>query len=317
MDIEKRFELIKSNADEVLYEDKLRSDLSKKGKKPVVYCGYEPSGDIHIGHFVTILKLKDFEDAGFRVKILLADWHAWLNKKGDWKFIDSQAKKWEKAFKKIGLKNPEIVVGTSFQRNSDYIDDVFSLAATSTLNRGLRAMQGVARDIEHAKVTQIIYPLMQVADMKHLGVDAVVAGMEQRKIHMMAVESLKDIKYEVPAFVHTSLIPSLKGADEGKMSSSDKGSLISIADSSAEIKKKINEAFCPEGKKNPVLDIARILVFPVFEKLDISRPEKFGGNISYNSYSKLEKDFLAKKLHPLDLKKSIGEKLAEMFENIR
>ena len=178
-------------------------------------------------------------------------------------------------------------------------------------------MQSVARDIDHAKVSQIIYPFMQVADMKALNVDAVVSGTEQRKIHMIAVESLKDINYEVPSFVHTSLIPSLKGANAGKMSSSDKGSLISIKDSSEEIKKKISKAYCPEGKENPVLDITKILIFPVFEKLEISRPEKFGGDIIYNSYKDLEKDFLDKKLHPMDLKKVIGEKLSEMFEKIR
>jgi len=315
MNTKEKLELIKRNAAEVLYEDKIEESLKKK--QPVVYCGYEPSGDLHIGHYVTILKLKDFEDAGYKVKILLADWHAWLNKKGDWKFIGDQAKKWEKAFKKIGLKNPEIIVGTSFQRDADYIDDVFNLAAVSTLNRGLRAMQGVARDIDHAKITQIIYPLMQVVDMKALKVDAVVAGMEQRKIHMMAVESLKDIGYEKPAFVHTSLIPSLKGEGEGKMSSSDKGSLISVADSPEDIKKKISKAYCPEGESNPVLDIAKILVFPVFSELEIKRPEKFGGDISFDSYEKLEKDFLGKKLHPMDLKNIIGEKLVEMFEKIR
>lgn len=315
MDTKSKIELIKRNASEVLGEDKLVSALKKK--HPIVYCGYEPSGDIHIGHFVTILKLKDFEDAGFKVKILLADWHAWLNKKGTWKEIGEHVEKWEKAFKKIGLKNPEIVVGTGFQKNPDYVDDVFELAAGSTLNRGLRAMQGVARDVEHAKITQIIYPLMQVADMKYLEVDAVVAGMEQRKIHMIAVESLKDIHYPVPAFVHTSLIPSLKGENKGKMSSSDKESLISIKDSSIEIQKKISKAYCPEGQPNPVLDIARIIIFPVFGKLKIKRERKFGGDVNYSSYKKLEKDFLSKKLHPADLKKIIGEKLAEIFEKIR
>jgi len=315
MDAKKKLELIKRNVAEILGEEKLKDSLKKE--EPVVYCGYEPSGDIHIGHYVTILKLKDFEDAGFKVKILLADWHAWLNKKGDWDFINQQVKKWKKAFKKVGLKNPEIIVGTSFQKKSKYIEDVFNLAGNSTLNRGLRAMQGVARDIEHAKVTQIIYPFMQVADMKALKVDAVVAGMEQRKIHMIAIESLKDIDYEVPSFVHTSLIPSLKGANAGKMSSSDGGGLISVKDTGEEIKKKISKAYCPEGERNPVLDITKILVFPVFKSLKISRLEKFGGDVVYVSYKDLEKDFLERKLHPMDLKKIIGEKLVEMFDKIR
>jgi tyrosyl-tRNA synthetase len=316
MNTKERTELIKRNAEEIINQDKISKALKKK-KKPVVYCGYEASGDIHIGHYVTILKLKDFEDAGFKVKVLIADWHTWLNKKGNWGYIKEQVKKWEKAFKKIGLKNPEIIVGTSFQKKPEYIEDVFTLASNSTLNRGLRAMQGVARDIKHAKVTQIIYPFMQVVDMKALGVDAVVSGIEQRKIHMIAVESLKDISYEVPIFVHTCLIPSLKGEAAGKMSSSDEESLISVKDSSEEIKNKILKAYCPEAKKNPVLDIARILIFPEFKKLEISRPEKFGGKVSYDSYAKLEKDFLSKRLHPLDLKKAVSDRLAEMFNKIK
>jgi len=315
MNAKEKIELIKRNTAEILGEEKL--ELFFKKKQPIVYCGYEPSGDLHIGHYVTILKLKDFEDAGFKVKILLADWHAWLNKKGDWDTISKQVKKWEKAFKKIGLKNPEIIIGTSFQKKPEYFDDIFTLSANSTLSRGIRAMQGVARDIEHAKVTQIFYPFMQVADMKHLNVDAVVAGMEQRKIHMIAIESLKEINYPVPTFVHMPLIPSLKGANVGKMSSSDKSGLISVADSLDEIKKKISKAYCPEGEPNPILDIAKILIFPIYKELKISRPEKFGNDKTYDSYIDLEKDFLSKNLHPMDLKKIIGEKLSQMFEKIR
>ena len=313
MDIDKKIELIKRNAEEIIGEDRLKSVLKKK--TPVVYCGYEPSGDIHLGHLVTVMKLRDLESAGFKVKILLADWHAWLNKKGDWNFINEQVKKWKSTFKKIGLKNPEIVVGTSFQRNNSYIDDVFLLASNSTLNRGLRSMQGVMRNIDNAKVTQIIYPFMQVADMKALNVDAVVAGMEQRKIHMIAVENLKTIGYDVPVFIHTPLISSLSG--KGKMSSADKSNLISIKDSSDEIKKKIAKTHCPVGEMNPVLEITKILIFPFFETLEIVRDEKFGGNVLYKSYKDLEKDFLNKKLHPADLKKVVGEKLSEMFKKIK
>ena len=70
-------------------------------------------------------------------------------------------------------------------------------------------------------------------------------------------------------------------------------------------------------RRCPILDIAKILIFPVFEKLKISRPEKFGGNIVYDSYENLEKDFLDKKLHPMDLKNVVGEKLSEMFKKLR
>ena len=81
MNAKKRVELIKRNADEILGERELIKTLSKKNLK--VYCGYEPSGEIHLGHLVTMMKLLDFQKAGVTPIVLLANWHAFLNKKGD------------------------------------------------------------------------------------------------------------------------------------------------------------------------------------------------------------------------------------------
>ena len=79
-----KIELIKRNCAEIINEDKIEKFM----KKGVVYCGYEVSGEIHLGHLVTIIKLLDLQKAGIKVKILLADWHTWLNKKGDWDFVN-------------------------------------------------------------------------------------------------------------------------------------------------------------------------------------------------------------------------------------
>ena len=56
MDTEEKLELIKRNTEEIITEDDLRKVLKEK-KKPIVYCGYEPSGPMHLGHFVTITKI--------------------------------------------------------------------------------------------------------------------------------------------------------------------------------------------------------------------------------------------------------------------
>ena len=308
--------LIKRNTAEIINEQDIPKLLKKKS--PVVYCGYEPSGEIHLGHLVTITKLMDLAKAGFHVKILLADWHAYLNQKGDWNFIDNQVKIWKNGFIAAGLKDAEFVVGSSFQRKPEYVDDVFSIAVGTTINRALRSMQQVARDIENAKVSQVIYPFMQIVDIKHLNVDLAYGGIEQRKIHMLGVEMLPKIKYKVPVFVHTPLISSLKGTD-GKMSSSDVESFISIKDNQDNIKKKINKAHCLAGDKdnNPILQIARLIVFPRFEDFKINRPEKFGGNLVFNNYDELEIAFVKKEVHPLDVKNSLSEYLFEILEPIR
>ena len=81
MDNQEKLALIKRNTEEIVTEDELK-DILNTIDKPNVYTGYEPSGPVHIGHAVTVMKLKDMEKAGFHVKILLADVHALLNKKG-------------------------------------------------------------------------------------------------------------------------------------------------------------------------------------------------------------------------------------------
>jgi tyrosyl-tRNA synthetase len=318
MNINEKLKLIKRNIVEIINEDILQ-EMLKKGEQPVIYCGYETSGPIHLGHLVSLTKLLDLQKAGFKVKVLFADWHTYLNQKGDWDFINEEVGKWKKGILASGLDSVEFVLGSEMERNIDYIDDVFILATKNTLNRGLRSMQTVARDIENAKISQVIYPLMQIVDFKYLKVDGALGGIEQRKIHMLALESLKDINYKVPFMIHHELIPSLKGPDAGKMSSSDKSSMISIMDSGEDIKKKLNKAHCPEGQieDNPVLSIVKLVVFPRYEKFLVERPEKFGGNLEFENYLDLEKAFSERKLHPMDLKSTCFKYLNKICGEIR
>ncbi len=317
MNINEKKELIMRNSVEVLNKEEIDSVLKKSGLK--VYCGYEPSGEIHLGHLVTMMKILDFQKAGIDVIILLANWHAWLNKKGDWNFLEKQMKLWEAGMKAAGLNKAKFVKGTDFQRKEDYINDVMIMALETTVNRGIRSMQTVARDLENAKISQIVYPLMQIEDIKALDLDFVVAGLDQRKIHALGIELFSKIGLKKkPIFVHTGIIPSLKGPGS-KMSSSVPDSMISIRDSKLLIKEKVSKAYCPEGnaEENPILEICRLILFPKFGKIEIKRPKKFGGDLSYSSYYDMESDFTQKKVHPLDLKNAVGDYLEEIIAPIR
>ena len=315
MDFDEKLELIKRNVAEIVSEDDLISLLKKK-KNPVVYCGYEPSGDMHLGHFVTITKLMDLQKAGFKIKILLADVHAMLNRKGDSDKIKKEVESWKKMIKAIGLKT-EIVLGSKYQFEKNYQMHVMDLAQHTTINRGLRSMSEIARDIENATISQLWYPLMQIADIKYLNVDVALGGLEQRKVHMMGKDMSNILKHNFIA-IHTPLITSLKGPGS-KMSKSIIGSGISIIDSKEEIEKNIMAAYCPEKKTddNPILQIAKLIIFPRIKMLEIKRPEKFGGNISILNYHELERIYVQGKLHPVDLKKAIAVKLENIISPIR
>ncbi len=315
MDKEKRLELIKRNTAEIVTEPEL-IELLKEKKKPVAYCGYEPNGPLHLGHLVTITKLQDLEEAGCSVKILLADIHALLNRKGEEHEIEQEVKNWKKTIKALGIK-AEIVLGSSFQFKKEYQFEVMKLAQHTTINRGLRSMQEIARDIDNATISQLWYPLMQVADIKLMGVDIAVGGMEQRKVHMIGKDESATLKHSFLA-IHTPLIVSLKGPGK-KMSKSIPGSAIALTDSTEEIKKAVAEAYCPmkEINDNPILQIARFIIFPRINVLKIERPAKFGGNLSFSSYTELEDSYKEGKLHPADLKNAVAIELEKIIAPIR
>ncbi len=314
MDAKNKIELITRNTEEIVTLDELKDILKKK--KPTVYCGYEPSGPMHLGHFVTMLKLKDCADAGCRVKVLLADVHAMLNRKGDSKLISKEVDSWKKTIKAIN-SDFEIVLGSDFQFSKEYQFDVMTLSQETTVNRGMRSMQEVARDFDNATISQLWYPLMQVADIKHLDADIAVGGLEQRKVHMIGKETAVKMEHRFVA-IHTPLITSLKGPGK-KMSKSISGSGISVTDTYEVIKKTVNEAYCPEKNldDNPILQINKLIIFPVCKRVEIKRPQKFGGNKIYEIYEDMSTDYKSGKLHPLDLKNATIENLERIIKPIR
>ena len=306
------YERATRNTVEVVTEDDLRTLLAQPQKK--VYAGYEPSGEIHLGHLVTVNKLVDLQAAGFEVTVLLADLHAFLNRKGTMEKVRELADYNRRCFDGLGLKNVKYVLGSDLQLNRDYELLVLQLSQQITLNRATRSMDEVGRQMDHPTVSQMVYPIMQMADIAMLGVDVAVGGIDQRKIHMLAREHLINFGYKAPVCIHT---PILNGLDGKKMSSSQ-GNYISIADSEEEIRKKCQKAFCPpEIPENPVLQILQFHIFSRLSEVTLKRPEKFGGDRTFTSYPELELSYGKGEVHPLDLKKSCGESLVEILEPVR
>jgi tyrosyl-tRNA synthetase len=306
------YEQATRNTVEVVTEDDLRALLTQPHKK--VYAGYEPSGEIHLGHLVTVNKLVDLQNVGFEVIVLLADLHAFLNRKGTMEKVGELAEYNQRCFEGLGLKNVKYVLGSDLQLNRDYELLVLQLSQQITLNRATRSMDEVGRQMDHPTVSQMVYPLMQMADIAMLGVDAAVGGIDQRKIHMLAREHLINFGYKPPVCIHT---PILNGLDGKKMSSSQ-GNYISIADTAEDILKKCQKAFCPpEIAENPILQIFQHHIFPRLPEITIKRPEKFGGDRTFTTYQDLEASYGKGEVHPLDLKKSCGECLVEIFEPVR
>jgi tyrosyl-tRNA synthetase len=351
MDIEEKLRLIKRNTEEIMTEEDL-IEVLKNGKKLKHYIGFEISGKPHLGHgLVCMSKVKDFVDAGIEVSIFLADWHSWINDKlgGDMKIIQEVAVNYFKealiaAYKCVGgnPKDLKFVLGSEFYHNNDkYWETVIDVSKNITLGRIQRSITIMGRkEGESVDFAKMLYPPMQVADIFAQEINIAHAGLDQRKAQVIAREVALKLKTNTlknkngekikPIAVHGHLILGLQQPpiwpvpkeklqelwSQMKMSKSIPNSAIYMTDNEEEIRNKIKKAFCPEGEIdfNPLLDWAQYLVFIKDDSfLEIKRAEKFGGNKTYSSYEELKKDFAEKKLHPMDLKSAMADKLVNIL----
>ena len=142
---------------------------------------------------------------------------------------------------------------------------------------------------------------------------------------MLVREVFPKMGWKVPIAVHHKLLPGLSKPAEtstqsvGKMSKSDPNSGIFIHDTDEVIRKKIAKSWCEVGntENNPLLEIARTIIFRDNGVLKIERPEKYGGNVEYVDFAQLEADFADQRLHPTDLKGAVGEQLVGIISPIR
>ena len=119
MDIDSTRNIIKKGALEVVTPDELDEKIRKNQK--TAYIGYEPSGKVHLGHAITVKKMIDLEKAGFKVKILLADLHAFLNDKGSLEEIKEISDYNAKCLRALGLsEEAEFILGSSLQTRAVY-----------------------------------------------------------------------------------------------------------------------------------------------------------------------------------------------------
>jgi tyrosyl-tRNA synthetase len=323
MDIEEKFNLIKRNTEEIIGESELKELLEKK-KKPVVYWGTAPTGKPHIGYLLPALKIADFLKAGFYVKILLADLHAALDNV-PWNILEKRYDYYKKIIplliKSIAgdAKELEIIRGSELELKPEYMYDVLKMSSFVSVHDATKAASDVVKMTDNPKLSGIIYPLMQAVDEQYLEVDCQLGGTDQRKIMVLAREYLPKIGYNPRIEIMNPLIPGLVGK---KMSSSDERTKIDLLDDEETIRKKVNSADCIEGNPdNGVMAFLKYVIMTIKqdkkEKFIVKREKKFGGDVSYNNYLEVEKDFIEKKLHPMDLKIAVSKEISEILAPIQ
>ena len=190
MDMEDRINLItRKPAEEVLTVENLKH-LLEVGVPLQHYIGFEISGYIHLGTgLMAGAKIADFQKAGAKTRVFLADWHSWINDKlgGDLEVIQKVALSYFKEGMKQSIKamggdpdRVEFVLASEILEKGDYWQTVIDISKNVTLSRMMRSITIMGRQMgEGIDFAKLIYPAMQVADIFYQGVNLAHAGMDQ------------------------------------------------------------------------------------------------------------------------------------------
>jgi len=317
------------NTAEVVTPQEIRT-LLETNNSPKAYWGFECSGLLHIGiGLVCSAKIKDMVNAGFKFTIFLADWHSWINNKlgGDMENIRTCGEYLKQIFTALGLTTDKV----------EYWEKVIRIAKSVSVKRTWRALPVMGRETSMTDIETawVFYPCMQAADIFEMDIDVACSGIDQRKAHMLARDVAEKLKWGKPSCIHTPLLIGLQGPqttekmfDENadlnveissKMSKSIPQSSILVHDAPEEIASKIKNAYCPPKvvKNNPILELARLIIFPEMDCLEIPRPAKYGGPETLENFKHLETTYSEGKIHPLDLKNGVTESLVEILKPVR
>ena len=245
-DEQKIEEILTRGVAEVIDTDNLRKHLSS-GKKLRIKLGMDPtSPNLHLGRAVALLKLRDFQELGHQIILLVGNATGVIGDTSDKEAerpmlthddIQKNLETYkEQAGKLLDMDKVEVVY------NADWLDDLgyreigehadqFSLhefIVRDNIKKRLDAGKRVS-------LREVLYPLMQGYDSVHLKADVEVGGTDQR-FNLLAGRSLQEHFDQNPQDI--LMVNLINGTDGRKMSSSW-GNTINLMDSAREMGEKV------------------------------------------------------------------------------
>jgi len=260
-------ELLSRGVEEVINRNDLQKQL--KSKKIRVKLGIDPTApDLHLGHAVALRKLKQFQDAGHKVILIIGDFTAMIGDPTDRvgareSLTTAQVKKnmreyLDQAGKILNLKKVEIKYNSQWFKKLDF-NKLLDLMASFTVQQ-LIERDDFSKRIKEGKPVgyhELIYPIMQAYDSVIIKADLEIGGRDQR-LNILAGRDLMSKSGMKPQNVLT--LPLLEGTDGKRKMSKSFNNYISLND-------KPNDMF---GK---IMSIPDALISKYFDLLtDLKKP---------------------------------------------
>jgi len=301
--VKEQLEIIRRGTVEIVPEDELIKKLERsiKTKKPLrIKQGFDPTApDIHLGHTVGLRKLKQFQELGHKIVLIIGDYTGMVGDPSERSSTRPQltrdevmknAETYQKQFFKIIDKSKtEVHFNGEWFSKMSFLD-IIHLASRFTLARMLERDDFSKRYSQQVPISlhELFYPLMQAYDSVAIKADVEIGATEQ-KFNLLAGRQIQEVYGQEPQIALT--VPVLVGIDGIQRMAKSTGNYIGIDEPSSEIFGKI-------------MSIPDDLIYSYFELLT---------DLSLEELKKIRKDLDGKKVNPMILKKRLGAEMVSLY----
>ena len=301
--VQEQMEVILRGTAEVISEEELEGKIERSlrtGKPLTVKQGFDPTApDIHIGHTVSLRKLRQFQDLGHKVVFLIGDFtgmigdpsgRSEMRKRLSRQEVLQNARTYQEQVFKILDPERTVVAFNSEWCEPMKFEDVLVLASRYTVARMLERDDFSQRYKQGKPITimEFLYPLIQAYDSVALKADVEVGGTDQ-KFNLLVG---RDVQREYGQEPQVALMmPLLVGTDGKEKMSKSLGNYIGI-----------NEP--PEEIYGKTMSIPDFLIYPYFE---------LATDVDSSELAEIKRSLEDPEVNPMDLKRRLARRLVAMY----
>ncbi len=283
-------------------ETELRARL-QEGRPLRVYCGYDPTKpDLHVGHTITMRKLRQFQDLGHNVTFLIGTYTSLIGDPSDKnklrpiltpEQVEANARTYaEQAFKILDRDKTTIRYNAEWLAKLTFAD-LIQIASNFTLQQFLQR-ENFAKRFEAGDAIYLhetFYALMQAYDAVAMETDVQVGGSDQLWNIIVAGRKLQEVFGQRPQIgIITAILPGTDG--EVKMSKSI-GNHIGIFDAP-------NDMY---GKVMSIPDKAMWLYYDLATRFPTAEIQRVRHGVESGA------------LHPMEAKKQLAHEIVAVFHD--
>ena len=303
MPLTEKEDILNLGVEEIIVKSEFIDQLNS-GQKMRLKMGFDPSApDIHVGHAVGLRKLRQLQEIGHQVVLIVGDWTAQIGdpsgrsqtrKMLSIEEVHSNAQTYLDQFFKIVDKERTEIRWQSEWFGPFTLTNVIELTSRFTVAQIL-AREDFAkrfRENQPISITELLYPLLQGYDSVAIESDVEFGGTDQ-KFNLLVGRQLQQMRGMKAQ--QCFIMPLLPGTDGVQKMSKSLGNYIGIDEGPQEI----------FGK---VMSIPDSLILPYFDWLT-DTPTK--------EITEIRNSLESQSVNPIELKKNVAYKLVTDFHNAK